>query len=201
MYLQIAVTIKPKSGHDDVSSSSNNNSGQLHMGVTCDGCEGEVYGYRYKCAVCPDYDLCSKCESKGNVHPGHNMVRIADPGQAWPHHFFRRLNKMNERATSRRAHSAAANAAAQAASHAASHSAAHAASHAANAAKHAAATAQVGEDGDSNSTFYQSAFDPFQNGGHWVHGMRGRGAGGGCRGFGRGGAGGMRGRPAFPFGR
>lgn len=68
----------------------------VHPNVVCDGCEGEVRGFRYKCAVCTDYDLCASCEALGK-HAGHNMIRIAAPSTNWPYHFFRRLNKMHER--------------------------------------------------------------------------------------------------------
>lgn len=71
--------------------------GETHVGVTCDGCDGPVVGYRYKCMKCLDYDLCSGCESKG-LHPGHNMMRIATPQNIWPRHLFSRLSKMQERA-------------------------------------------------------------------------------------------------------
>ena len=50
----------------------------LHFGVTCDGCEGEVHGIRYKCLTCPDYDLCSKCKTTG-LHSEHEMVAIDIP--------------------------------------------------------------------------------------------------------------------------
>lgn len=50
----------------------------LHVGVTCDGCSSSIYGTRYKCLVCPDYDLCSSCEKKGE-HVDHNMVAIKEP--------------------------------------------------------------------------------------------------------------------------
>ena len=53
--------------------------GQVHPLVTCDGCEGKVVGSRFKCAVCPDYDLCSVCEGKG-LHPHHHLLRIRNPG-------------------------------------------------------------------------------------------------------------------------
>ena len=52
--------------------------GPLHVGVTCDGCSSAIYGTRYKCLVCPDYDLCSSCEKKGE-HVDHNMVTIKEP--------------------------------------------------------------------------------------------------------------------------
>ncbi|XP_077589178.1 LOW QUALITY PROTEIN: sequestosome-1 [Stigmatopora nigra] len=45
----------------------------VHVNVTCDGCEGPVVGVRFKCAVCPDYDLCVDCWSKG-IHPEHSLV-------------------------------------------------------------------------------------------------------------------------------
>jgi len=74
--------------------------GEEHIGVTCDGCNGQVFGNRYKCLVCPDYDLCSSCEDK-NLHPGHNMMRMTSSQGNWPHHFFRRLHKMQERVEKR----------------------------------------------------------------------------------------------------
>ncbi|XP_067663574.1 sequestosome-1-like isoform X1 [Haliotis asinina] len=50
-------------------------SGELHPDIICDGCEGAVYGVRYKCLVCPDYDLCSQCEDQ-NTHPLHDMWKM-----------------------------------------------------------------------------------------------------------------------------
>jgi len=50
----------------------------LHYGVTCDGCEGEVRGVRYKCLNCLDYDLCSNCKATG-IHSEHEMVAIDHP--------------------------------------------------------------------------------------------------------------------------
>merc|ERR1712213_292051 len=76
-----------------------NVSGEVHPGVVCDGCDGQVKGFRYKCMVCPDYDLCGTCEAK-NIHPGHNMIRIASPETIYPRHFMNRLHRMSKRAGS-----------------------------------------------------------------------------------------------------
>jgi sequestosome 1 len=56
----------------------------LHLGITCDGCEGPVCGIRYKCTVCPDYDLCSRCKATG-LHSEHDMRTISTPILPWPH--------------------------------------------------------------------------------------------------------------------
>ena len=53
--------------------------GEVHPGVVCDGCEGAIKGPRFKCMMCPDYDLCQICEGKG-IHSDHNMVKIMKPG-------------------------------------------------------------------------------------------------------------------------
>ncbi|XP_051505480.1 sequestosome-1-like isoform X1 [Myxocyprinus asiaticus] len=50
----------------------------VHSGVTCDGCEGPVAGTRFKCTVCPDYDLCSSCQGKG-LHKEHSLIPIFHP--------------------------------------------------------------------------------------------------------------------------
>ncbi|KAM3833983.1 sequestosome-1-like, partial [Diretmus argenteus] len=50
----------------------------VHPNVTCDGCEGAVVGTRFKCTVCPDYDLCSPCQAKG-LHKDHALLPIWHP--------------------------------------------------------------------------------------------------------------------------
>lgn len=64
-----------------MSKKDSNGSGeaQVHPLVTCDGCDGEVVGSRFKCSVCPDYDLCGICEGKG-LHAHHQLLRIRNPG-------------------------------------------------------------------------------------------------------------------------
>ncbi|XP_046751995.1 sequestosome-1 [Diprion similis] len=64
----------------------------IHIGIVCDGCDKDVYGFRYKCIQCPNYDLCADCESKG-LHPEHCMIRSAVPFQ-WSPHVGRRLSHL-----------------------------------------------------------------------------------------------------------
>ncbi|XP_049634214.1 sequestosome-1 isoform X2 [Suncus etruscus] len=49
----------------------------VHPNVICDGCNGPVVGTRFKCSVCPDYDLCAACEGKG-LHQEH--AKLTFPG-------------------------------------------------------------------------------------------------------------------------
>ncbi|KAL8609310.1 hypothetical protein ACOMHN_060038 [Nucella lapillus] len=58
-----------------------------HPGVVCDGCEGSIYGPRFKCVICPDYDLCATCEQKG-IHPEHDKFKITHPQTAGGHGGF-----------------------------------------------------------------------------------------------------------------
>lgn len=47
----------------------------VHSRVTCDECgTNPIVGIRYKCVVCPDFDLCEKCESK-SIHD-HPFLKI-----------------------------------------------------------------------------------------------------------------------------
>jgi len=67
----------------------------VHEGVVCDGCNDNVVGARFKCSVCPNYDLCESCQAKGGIHdPAHPLLKIASPpkrgcpylyGKRWGH--------------------------------------------------------------------------------------------------------------------
>ncbi|ELW66878.1 Sequestosome-1 [Tupaia chinensis] len=50
----------------------------VHPNVICDGCNGPVVGTRYKCSVCPDYDLCGACEGRG-LHREHSKLAFPSP--------------------------------------------------------------------------------------------------------------------------
>ncbi len=43
----------------------------IHAHVTCDECgTSPIVGIRYKCVVCPDFDVCEKCQAKStHDHP------------------------------------------------------------------------------------------------------------------------------------
>ncbi|XP_063699946.1 protein ref(2)P [Culicoides brevitarsis] len=62
-----------------------------HPGVICDGCDNGIYGFRYKCVQCPDYDLCRRCEGK-MIHENHMMVRIPIGAERLPRKIDRVLN-------------------------------------------------------------------------------------------------------------
>lgn len=47
----------------------------MHLNIVCDGCQTANFkGRRYKCVVCPDFDLCEDCEGK-KIH-SHPMLRL-----------------------------------------------------------------------------------------------------------------------------
>lgn len=50
----------------------------VHSMVTCDGCHASpIKGPRFKCKVCPDYDLCQHCfAKKAEIHENHDFERI-----------------------------------------------------------------------------------------------------------------------------
>ncbi|XP_067900121.1 sequestosome-1 [Heterodontus francisci] len=52
--------------------------GAIHPNIVCDACSGPVIGPRYKCSVCPDYDLCGTCKGKG-FHKEHEMMLLQTP--------------------------------------------------------------------------------------------------------------------------
>lgn len=49
-----------------------------HSGVVCDCCDSPIFGFRYKCTECFNFDLCMSCEGKMR-HREHIMLRIPSP--------------------------------------------------------------------------------------------------------------------------
>lgn len=76
--LLFKVYVARKSQPSSCHSSKPEQPPQVHLGVVCDACDGSIIGYRYKCSVCPDYDLCEECNSK-NLHKEHEMTEISRP--------------------------------------------------------------------------------------------------------------------------
>merc|ERR1712047_233231 len=62
---------------------------ELHVALTA------LTGPRYKCLVCPDYDLCATCEARG-LHAHHKMIRLPAPCKrvAPRCHLARQVNPM-----------------------------------------------------------------------------------------------------------
>ncbi|CAH0599145.1 unnamed protein product [Chrysodeixis includens] len=49
-----------------------------HDHIICDSCHKPIFGFRYKCVTCEDYDLCAKCEML-EAHPQHFFLRVPKP--------------------------------------------------------------------------------------------------------------------------
>jgi hypothetical protein len=85
------IPASTSNGSDALSSLGDMESGPRHAAVTCDNClMSPIQGVRYKCSVCPDYDLCSSCisvhddqvdaDSSSAVHDAqHLFYRIKYP--------------------------------------------------------------------------------------------------------------------------
>ncbi|KAI1292274.1 Next to BRCA1 protein [Halotydeus destructor] len=83
---KVAEETKPRAMSNSESQTDvtrpSNESALLHVGIVCDNCEGEIRGIRFKCSVCPDFDLCSKCEDRENVHnDAHPFLKMKKPIQ------------------------------------------------------------------------------------------------------------------------
>ena len=51
-----------------------------HANIMCDGCGMlPVLGWRYKCSICDDYNLCENCEEKIGKKHGHPFLKITYP--------------------------------------------------------------------------------------------------------------------------
>jgi hypothetical protein len=54
--------------------------GLIHEGIRCDGCQQyPLVGARFKCTVCPDFDLCQTCEAQGLHVADHSMIKLRVP--------------------------------------------------------------------------------------------------------------------------
>jgi len=69
----------PRSGCGRTRDTANQHFLQVGHSAICDSCESKIFDTRYKCLVCPDYDLCENCTKKEGVHDDHPFLRITDP--------------------------------------------------------------------------------------------------------------------------
>ncbi|GAA5866567.1 hypothetical protein JCM3774_004016 [Rhodotorula dairenensis] len=55
---------------------------RYHPNVFCDGCSADLYGPRYKCLDCSNYDLCGSCMDQRDSHHAvsHTFAEISFPG-------------------------------------------------------------------------------------------------------------------------
>ncbi|KAI0877755.1 hypothetical protein GGS24DRAFT_445777 [Hypoxylon argillaceum] len=52
----------------------------VHRGCLCNGCGMlPIRGIRYRCANCPDFDLCEMCESQGSHNKAHVFYKVKVP--------------------------------------------------------------------------------------------------------------------------
>ncbi|GAP88090.1 putative ef hand domain-containing protein [Rosellinia necatrix] len=52
----------------------------VHRGCLCNGCGMlPIRGVRYRCANCPDFDLCEMCESQGSHNKAHVFYKVKIP--------------------------------------------------------------------------------------------------------------------------
>jgi uncharacterized CHY-type Zn-finger protein len=51
---------------------------KTHQNVACDGCGASpLFGIRYKCSVCPNFDYCETCEDR--LTHEHPFIKITRP--------------------------------------------------------------------------------------------------------------------------
>lgn len=80
--------------------------GVHHEGVTCNNCGMDIFGNRYNCVECDDYDLCMTCEHKNAQHAHHVMVRYAQPDdKVRSEELIRILSNESQQQTTKRARS------------------------------------------------------------------------------------------------
>nr|XP_037280887.1 ZZ-type zinc finger-containing protein P35G2.11c-like [Rhipicephalus microplus] len=71
-----SVTVPPRQLQSDAEAGT-----MLHDGITCDEClEDGIFGTRWKCLLCHDYDLCDSCYMDGKHNQEHAFLKLNTPG-------------------------------------------------------------------------------------------------------------------------
>lgn len=71
----------PGDKHHETSRGSTRQPPPARHAATCNLCDKTIFGARYKCLECPDFDLDSECHDTNvrELHPGHKFVRLQSP--------------------------------------------------------------------------------------------------------------------------
>ena len=65
---------------EDISKKIDLNPPNVHKGIKCSNCDMKnIVGIRYKCTVCPNYNLCEICEANIDHDEDHVLLKIRDP--------------------------------------------------------------------------------------------------------------------------
>ena len=71
----------PGDKHHETTRGSTRQPPPARHAATCNLCDKTIFGARYKCLECPDFDLDSECYDTNvrALHPGHKFVRLQSP--------------------------------------------------------------------------------------------------------------------------
>ena len=50
------------------------NEGGESCDIICNACEEKIFGVRWKCAVCSDFDICANCVNEAKSHPAQHIL-------------------------------------------------------------------------------------------------------------------------------
>jgi len=74
----------------------------VHKGIKCDKCsQNPIVGFRYKCSVCKEYNLCEKCEELNSMSEEHlhNFIKIKNELKNYEDNPKKKKNKSNKNMT------------------------------------------------------------------------------------------------------
>lgn len=78
--VQSKIAILEQSIIDQISKQVNMNPQNVHKGIRCSNCGMEnIVGTRYKCTICPNFNLCEICEENIDHDDDHALLKIKEP--------------------------------------------------------------------------------------------------------------------------